>query len=303
MKSKLFKVGGSIVAVLFVVVMIGLMGAYYLVTNRVEGSYFDSEGVRIHYTDESAGTPVVLLHGFAVNADLNWRLVGITKELAKSYRVLAMDLRGHGLSDKPHGETQYGAEMGEDVIRLLDHLEIEKAHIVGYSLGGFITLQLAVTHSERMLTASVLGAGWEDPVNASFMNALGKFADALESGKGIEPLSTYLGDDRVEPSFLHTLWVKTMTKYFNDHKALIAMIRGLPELALERDAVAGIPVPVCSIVGDQDPLLVSMKRMIDVVPDHTVTIIEGTDHMQTAGHVELLENLAGFLASHEVNTI
>ncbi|HEX72751.1 MAG TPA: alpha/beta fold hydrolase, partial [Candidatus Hydrogenedentes bacterium] len=98
----------------------------FFATRRVTGDYFDSNGVRIHYTVEGAGDPVILVHGFAANADLNWRLPGVTKALAKEFRVIALDNRGHGLSDKPHDPQQYGAEMIEDVVRLMDHLGIEK---------------------------------------------------------------------------------------------------------------------------------------------------------------------------------
>jgi pimeloyl-ACP methyl ester carboxylesterase len=110
--------------------------AAWWITDRVEGHYFESGGVRLHFTDEGSGPPVVLLHGFAVNADLNWRLPGVTQALTPEFRVISLDLRGHGLSGKPHEPEQYGRLMADDVIALLDHLGIEKAHVVGYSLGG-----------------------------------------------------------------------------------------------------------------------------------------------------------------------
>jgi pimeloyl-ACP methyl ester carboxylesterase len=146
------------------ILMAGLLatatgGIAFLATRRVCGQWLDADGVRLHYTDEGAATPVVLLHGFAVNADLNWRPPGITAALVRGFRVIALDLRGHGLSDKPHDPGRYGMEMLEDIPRLLDHPGIERAHVVGYSLGGIITLKLAATHPERLLSAAVLGAG------------------------------------------------------------------------------------------------------------------------------------------------
>jgi pimeloyl-ACP methyl ester carboxylesterase len=154
-------------AILAAALAVAAVGGLEWLTRRVEGGHFDSQGVRIHFTDEGSGTPLVLLHGFAVNADLNWRLPGLTETLAREFRVISMDLRGHGLSGKPHDPELYGEAMAEDVIALLDHLGIEKAHLAGYSLGGVITLKLATTHPDRLLSASPLGAGWENPEDSA----------------------------------------------------------------------------------------------------------------------------------------
>ena len=77
----------------------------------------------------------------------------IIDTLAKDFRVIALDCRGHGKSDKPHDATKYGNEMIEDVARLMDHLNIPKAHIVGYSMGGAITGKFITMHPDRVLTA------------------------------------------------------------------------------------------------------------------------------------------------------
>src|SRR5437868_8532253 len=85
--------------------------------------YFDSKGVKIRYTDQGKGEPVLLIHGFGANAEVQWALPGILKDLAKDYRVIAYDNRGHGKSGKPHDPKKYGMEMVEDAVRLLDHLK------------------------------------------------------------------------------------------------------------------------------------------------------------------------------------
>jgi len=285
-------------AAMAILLVVAVAAAVFLLAHRTEGSYFDSKGVRIHYTDEGQGEPVVLLHGFAVNADLNWRRPGITQALSRDFRVIAMDLRGHGLSDKPHDESQYGNEMVNDVIRLLDHLHIEKAHVVGYSLGGSITLKLAATHPHRLITAAPLGVGWERPDNSEFLAAIPKLADALEAGKGIGPIAGSLGAERKKPGLLHRWWVKLMTTYFNDQLALAAVLRGIPNLALTENDVRQISVPLCSIVGSEDPLKVGVDAMDGLVKDHTVTIVENADHIRTPGRPELLEALTKFLREH-----
>lgn len=274
------------------------VGAAWRVTRRVEGSYFDSGDVPLHYTDEGAGTPVVLLHGFAVNADLNWRLPGLTRALARSYRVIALDLRGHGLSAKPHDPERYGFAMAADVIALLDHLGLDKVHLVGYSLGGIIALKLATTHPDRLLTASPLGAGWERPGDSTFLAAMGGIADALEAGRGVPPLSASLGGSREPPGWLHTAWVRVMTRYLNDGAALAAMVRGIRGLTTEEEELDQIAIPVCSIVGSEDPMKPGVDAMLGRVRDHSVVIIEGVDHLGAVRSRELTMALQGFLRTH-----
>src|SRR5262245_58496605 len=94
---------------------------------------FDSRGVKIHYIVSGKGQPVVLIHGLYSSARINWQMPGTIDLLSRNFQVIALDLPGHGQSDKPQDESAYGSELVEDIARLLDHLEIKKAHIVGYS--------------------------------------------------------------------------------------------------------------------------------------------------------------------------
>jgi len=263
--------------------------------DEIEWRSFDSDGVSIQYTDEGHGSPVVLMHGFAVTANLNWRWPGVTGELARGHRVISMDLRGHGRSGKPKGADQYGEHMVSDVRRLLDHLGIERAHVAGYSLGGFITLKLASVAPDRLFGAAVLGAGWESPDNGAFFDALPRMAEALESGKGIGPLMQGLGRERAQPSLTHRLWVKVMTRYFNDSHALVGVIRGTPALALTTDELAAIEVPILSVVGERDPMLVSARAMVDTLRNPRLVVIRGADHVETPMRSELVEALREFL--------
>src|SRR5262245_14370584 len=139
---------------------------------RAENQSFDSGGVRIHYRVTGEGEPVLLIHGFAGNMYVQWYLPGIVRSLAKEYRVITYECREHGFSGKTKDPKQYGQEMVEDAIRLLDHLGIKRAHIVGYSMGGFITGKLLATNPERVLTATMGGAGWlqEGDERAEFMS-------------------------------------------------------------------------------------------------------------------------------------
>ena len=126
---------------------------------RAKGADFDSAGVKIHYEIQGQGEPIILIHGYIADHNMNWKAPGIMQELAKRRKVIAIDCRGHGKSGKPHDPEKYGAEMANDVIRLMDHLKIEKAHVGGYSMGAFITCKLMADHPERLRSAAMGGAG------------------------------------------------------------------------------------------------------------------------------------------------
>jgi len=125
-----------------------------LATAQAEDQFFNSNGVNIRYIIAGTGEPVILVHGFAGNLDV-WE--SLIADLSKDHEAIAFDCRGHGKSDKPHEPEQYGIEMVNDITRLMDHLQISKAHIVGYSMGGAIVMKTLVEHPDRFLTA-VVGA-------------------------------------------------------------------------------------------------------------------------------------------------
>src|SRR5215468_2454987 len=110
-----------------------------------------SDGVYIHYlTAGTTGSWVVLIHGYSDSAQRMWFTTGIAPALAKNHRVVALDNRNHGESDKPQPN---GTGRAMDVIELMDHLKIQKAHIHGYSMGGGMTGQLLAIAPERFITA------------------------------------------------------------------------------------------------------------------------------------------------------
>jgi pimeloyl-ACP methyl ester carboxylesterase len=125
-----------------------------------ESQFFDAKGVKVHYLIEGSGEPVVLIHGLDSSARMNWQMPGTIDALAKDHQVIAIDLPGYGESDKPDDPAAYGEQWIDDVILLLDRLNIRKAHIVGYSMGGMIALKLIAEHPERVISGTLGGAGW-----------------------------------------------------------------------------------------------------------------------------------------------
>lgn len=123
-----------------------------------DGYFITSDSVRIHYLTKGEGSPVILIHGLSGTAYGNWFKNGVADSLAKYHFVVALDCRNHGLSDSPDGGgLAWGS--AEDVIELMDHLDIKKAHLHGYSMGGGIVAHLMAQVPERIITASMGGYG------------------------------------------------------------------------------------------------------------------------------------------------
>ncbi len=121
-----------------------------------DGYFTTSGGVKIHYVVQGRGTPVILIHGYTSSAYGNWFRNGIAQALAKSHMVVAIDCRNHGMSDKPQPG---GPGKAEDVIEMMDHLKIQKAHFHGYSMGGGIVGRLLALIPDRFITAGFGGSG------------------------------------------------------------------------------------------------------------------------------------------------
>ncbi|NUM54056.1 MAG: alpha/beta hydrolase [Candidatus Hydrogenedentes bacterium] len=289
----------KLLLVLIALLVLALAGAgwtYHNITKRVVGEYFDADGVRIHYTVEGQGEPVVLVHGFAANADANWRAPGITEALAKDYKVICLDNRGHGLSGKPHDPAKYGTEFCKDIVRLLDHLKIEKAHVVGYSMGSFITLKFVTMYPERLLSAAPCGAGWErenDPDNHTL-----EIAESLEERQDFTPLFQAISPPGKLPGRRGLLSINYVLNLTNDAKALACVMRSLNNLIVTEAELKACTVPTISIVGTNDPLRDGVDRMKDVMGNHETVYIEGTDHISTIRDPKFLDTLRAFLKKH-----
>ncbi|MEM9404894.1 MAG: alpha/beta hydrolase [Acidobacteriota bacterium] len=173
---------------------------------------------------------------------------------------------------------QYGDKMVNDVVALLDHLELEKAHVVGYSMGGFITMRLLALAPERVLSATVGGAGWRPPgVEDPLMETL---AQSLESGQGAGPLIEALNPVGAEPPTQEQIaMANQMILAQNDPKALAAVIRGMANLGVERDTLEKNSVPTLALIGSLDPLKEGVDAMDGVMKELTVQVIDGADHM------------------------
>jgi len=121
-----------------------------------DGYFTTKDNVKIHYVVQGKGTPVILIHGYTGSAEGNWFANGVAAALARNHMVVAIDCRNHGKSDKPQPN---GPGKAEDVIEMMDHLKIQRAHFHGYSMGGGIVARLLALIPERMITAAFGGSG------------------------------------------------------------------------------------------------------------------------------------------------
>ena len=156
--------------------------------NTTEAYFTASDGVKIHYLlTGNSGSWVVLIHGYSDNAQRMWYTTGIAPEIAKHHRVVAIDNRNHGKSDKPQPG---GSGKAQDTVELMDHLKIQRAHIHGYSMGGGIVGQLLGMIPDRFITAGFGGSGMAetdekyraeaDALDAAMPQATGKDAEAMD---------------------------------------------------------------------------------------------------------------------------
>lgn len=219
---------------------------------------FLSNGVKISYVERGQGEPVILIHGWTSSGWINWTLPGTTGLLAKDHKVIVPDMPGHGRSDKPVREDAYGPELVEDVVRLMDHLKIGKAHIVGYSMGGIIAAKLIVRHPDRVLSGTLGGMGW------------------LREGSWEQ---------------------KFFADHGKDGKPAGVCFRSLAKLALTENEIKSIHVPVLILIGDHDGLKKCyVEPLAPVRPDWRVIEIKEAGHITCPFKPQFREEIRNWLA-------
>jgi pimeloyl-ACP methyl ester carboxylesterase len=225
--------------------------------------FFDASGVKIHYLVQGEGEPVVLIHALHSSALINWRLTGVMDELARDHRVIVLDLPGHGRSDRPERGSAYGLQLVEDVILLMDHLHVKRAHVVGYSLGGMVGMKLIATHPDRVISATIGGMGWFR-----------------------------------EGSALQEFW-RQMPARPGAPGPPSAFVERVPELALSQQELDRIKVPVEIIIGDRDPV---RRLYVDGLrrarKDWPVVELQDAGHVTCIVKPRFKTEIAGWVRGH-----
>jgi pimeloyl-ACP methyl ester carboxylesterase len=231
---------------------------------------FIHDGVEIAFLDEGEGEPIVLVHGFASNKEVNWVGPGWVTTLARAgRRVIALDNRGHGASGKLYDLADYrSAVMAEDVRALIDHLGLPRADIMGYSMGARITAFLALAHPGRVRSAVLGGLGIRLVEGVGLPDTIALALEASSLAEVSDP-TAYMFRAFAE-----------QTK--SDLRALAACLRGSRE-TLSRAEVGRIAVPVLVAVGSADPIAGSPQELAALIPGAKAFVIPGRDHMLAVG--------------------
>ena len=226
---------------------------------------FDSDGVRLHYAlaGPDDGPPIVLVHGYCSDYELNWVGSRWQETLSRDGRlVLGLDCRGHGQSEKPHDPAAYDRRtMAADVVRLLDHLDIADADYLGYSMGARIGLDTVVGHPDRIRRAVLGGLGnW----------TAGSRADLIAR--------RMRGDESIHDPPAEMFYRFAAARPINDLEALACCILG-PQTPLTEADLAAITVPVAIMSGDRDPIARGAPDLVAQIPGARYVPIEGRNHM------------------------
>jgi pimeloyl-ACP methyl ester carboxylesterase len=246
---------------------------------------FDSGGFQIAYDDVPGdkGRPMILVHGFTSNRNEGWQRLGWYGAFERNrIRCVALDNRGHGESAKPHDPAAYSRDaMSNDVLNLMDHLGIERAHIMGYSMGSRLAMAAALKAPKRFATLTVGGVGakmFEDRNIPGNPMAEAMEADDIESIK--EPMLKsfrQFADDQGE-----------------DRLALAALTRNRdPEFTKEE--LGKLEVPTLVVAGAYDELAGDPEVLAKAFPDGRAIVIPGTDHFSAIPHVLYKATVFDFL--------
>jgi pimeloyl-ACP methyl ester carboxylesterase len=265
--------------------------------NKPEHKYFKtSDGVKIHFMVKGKGTPVILIHGYTGSAEGNWFSNGIADALAVNHMVIAIDCRNHGLSDKPQ---PMGPGKAEDVIELMDHLKIQKAHLHGYSMGGGIVGRLMAMIPDRIITAGFGGSGVQE-VDPEWR------AKAPKDKEGRDPQ-----EDEASAK-LRTRRAKDLGVTLEEYQKRLAerqeQQRGAPAAASARPAgpqldLTKITFPVMAINGEFDRPLAKTVRLHRELRDFTNVVLPGKSHLTAimAGYMpkEYLDSVVKFINAND----
>ena len=247
---------------------------------------FHNGAVEIAYLDEGEGEPIVLVHGFASSKNVNWVYPTWVSELKKAgRRVIALDNRGHGESGKLYDAAQYEiAIMAGDVIALMDHLRIERADVMGYSLGSRMMAVLALSQRQRLRSVILggIGIGMIEGGGPGENVALALEAPSLE--------------DVIDPVGRTFRAFADQTR--SDRRALAACLRGSRRL-MTRDEAAAIQVPVLIAVGTKDEIAGSAQALGGIIPGAEVLDIPDRDHMRAVGDKVYKAGVVDFLSRRE----
>jgi pimeloyl-ACP methyl ester carboxylesterase len=256
-----------------------------------------SDGIKIHYMVKGKGAPVILIHGYTGSAEGNWFSNGIADALARNHMVIAIDCRNHGRSDKPQ---PMGPGRAEDVIELMDHLKIQKAHFHGYSMGGGIVGRLMAMIPDRFITAGFGGSGIPetDPEWRAKLPKDKEGRDPQEDEASARLRAKRASDLGITVEEL----AKQLQQRQEQQRAALAAAARTPTSGPQLD-LTRITFPVMAVNGEFDRPLAKTARMFRELKNFTNVVLPGKSHLTAimAGYMpkEYLEAVVKFINAHD----
>jgi len=267
-----------------------------------DGKYAEFDGVKIHYIDRGKGEPIVLLHGGTSSLD-SWVRTGVVANLERDFRVIAFDARGSGRSSKPHDPKAYGRQQALDVPRLLDALQLDRAHIVGFSLGSSTVAQLLTLAPQRFLTATQAAGAGRSPEAANDPRIE---VEAAEIEKGCISRSRLYrqAPPNAKPSEEEYRQREAQCRADPDFDqySVAASLRGYHDQAVTAEQMRAVKVPTLGIVGALDHTLKEMLELKQLRPDMKFVLLEGVSHTGPTGiqgRPVLVTAIRGFIGLQE----
>jgi pimeloyl-ACP methyl ester carboxylesterase len=252
--------------------------------------YVQSDGIRIYYQVEGEGRPLVMLHGMTGSLD-DFYEFGWVKGLKDQYRLILIDARGHGHSDKPHEVEAYKIRrMAQDIVTVLDELDIDKTHFMGFSMGGFIGFSLAKYIPQRLHSLIVVGSHLYTSVR-DLAEDRAWWRKSL--GRGMK---AYMTEAIANSSYtIRTDWFVNR-RLANDPEALIAYIEADDGAGFE-DILSSNTIPCLLYIGTEDPNYEKAKKSADEMSNARIISILGKAHGEVFQHgKEGVTHVSQFLA-------
>jgi len=247
--------------------------------------HFSHDGFDLAFLDRGAGEPVLLIHGFASTHHVNWVGPGWVKTLTDAgYRTIAIDNRGHGQSTKSYEPADYApAKMAGDAAALLRHLGIQRAHVMGYSMGARIAAFLALAEPAMVATLVFGGLG------SGMVDGVGDWDPIAEALLAEDPATVMHPRGRAFRTFAD------QTR--SDRRALAACISASRQELTEAD-MHRIYQPALVAVGTKDDIGGSPETLAAMMPNAEAFAIEGRDHMLAVGDRTFKARVLDFLVRH-----
>lgn len=260
--------------------------------------FIDSAGVQLRYIEKGSGNPVILVHGYSVDLEFQWVDSGVFDSLASNFQVFAYDNRGHGKSQKFYSRDEYGIELANDVFRFMDARKIEKAHIVGYSMGAMIVARCLAMKQGRFLSATLGGGAGRFSITPEDRAQFESDARDMKARDLKAHILRLWPNNVPKPSAIELERLNEDALSGRDVEALACARVSMEALVVPLEDLAATSGPMLGIVGTADPFKANLERLKEAMPSLELVMIADASHASCPSTPEFRAALKDFLLRH-----